>query len=175
MAYCGIDGVSWVPSLPRAECTGSGSCPAYSFSPTFAPSNEVHLSNISCLHIWGDDLDGNGNIDIIAATHAGLYWWANGPQGGTFSSARQLLPETIHSVQTADVDQDGLVDIIASVSGYKGITLLRQLRPTAPGLLRFAPPVVVLNGHAVSHVRVGKGTVPTLRSVDGSLYLVCAS
>jgi len=62
------------------------------------------------------DLDGDGDPDVLAASSsAWIYAWENnGPPWWPYNWVYHLLiEETAHSVHPADVDGDGIVDIVA--------------------------------------------------------------
>ncbi len=85
------------------------------------------------------DLDGDGNLDIVAAGKAtgtgeagyGLFWFKGDGKGGW-----RLVPESglpsgglsiVHSITLADVDHDGSPEIIALSGGNNGsITIWKR-------------------------------------------------
>ena len=84
------------------------------------------------------DLDGDGNLDIVAAGNVtgragddGLFWfrgdgkgrWQLVPQSGLPSSGLSL----IHSITLADLDHDGFPEIIVLSGGNHGrITIWKR-------------------------------------------------
>ncbi len=61
------------------------------------------------------DIDGDGRVDIVASdtTSGGLYWFANlGPRGWTRHPIDGLDMRTAHYGALADVDGDGVADLV---------------------------------------------------------------
>jgi hypothetical protein len=67
--------------------------------------------------VFTEDLDGDGDADIIAASNDGLTWWENIREGGEFAwTRRDLAPDfsSARAVWTEDLDGDFHADIIAA-------------------------------------------------------------
>jgi len=88
------------------------------------------------------DLDGDGNLDIVAAGNIagdvpnwwGLFWFKGDGKGGWLLVEDSGLPSTglsvVHSITLADVDHDGLPEIIALSGGNNGaITMWKRRYP----------------------------------------------
>ena len=68
--------------------------------------------------VWAEDLDGDGDIDVLAAEDYGnnLAWYEN-DGSGTFSEMKDLgYVDDCHTVSTADIDGDGDMDILSASS-----------------------------------------------------------
>lgn len=78
------------------------------------------------------DLNGDGNLDLILAigpngccTNAGFIYWYKGNGSGAFVAAQSYgrgavvhaAAEYVNQVVTADIDQDGDIDVVSSHSG----------------------------------------------------------
>ncbi len=61
----------------------------------------------------GADINKDGRIDIVTASHDGVKWWRNGG-AGSFSSGNIGSLEGCWSVHAADVDGDGDVDVMGA-------------------------------------------------------------
>jgi len=85
------------------------------------------------------DLDGDGNLDIVAAGSItgdvrdghGLFWFRGDGKGGWHLVPESGLPSRglsiVHSITLADVDHDGLPEIIALSGGKNGaITMWKR-------------------------------------------------
>jgi hypothetical protein len=84
------------------------------------------------------DLDGDGNLDIVAAGNVtgapgddGLFWFRGDGKGGWRLVPESGLPSrglsVVHSITLADVDHDGFSEIIALSGGNKGsITIWKR-------------------------------------------------
>jgi hypothetical protein len=69
------------------------------------------------------DIDGDGNLDIVAASHGAGLVSLFGDGKGTFRVVRSGLPKRDYSAQAialADADGDGKLDIIASADSVAG-------------------------------------------------------
>jgi hypothetical protein len=84
------------------------------------------------------DLDGDGNLDIVAAGNVsgvagddGLFWFRGEAKGGWRLIPQSGLPSrgmsVVHSITLADVDHDGFLEIIALSGGLNGsITIWKR-------------------------------------------------
>ncbi len=60
------------------------------------------------------DIDGDGNIDILAGGSTGLQWYQNINGKGSFSGQKELSDSAwISTIATADLDNDGDLDVLA--------------------------------------------------------------
>ncbi len=88
------------------------------------------------------DLDGDGNLDIVAAGNItgnvrdgyGLFWFRGDGKGGWSLVPESGLPSkglsAVHSIRLADVDHDGFLEIIALCGGNHGaITIWKRQQP----------------------------------------------
>lgn len=109
----------------------------YSNRTSFTPVSEVNwlendgnqnftkhniLSNISCFKLLAEDLDQDGDLDIVTLGHDENYlnWLDNdGSQNFSLTNIKTLeILGSIHqSLSTGDIDQDGDLDIIAGNPG----------------------------------------------------------
>ncbi|MHC4500562.1 MAG: FG-GAP repeat domain-containing protein [Planctomycetota bacterium] len=81
------------------------------------------------LLVFGADIDGDRDIDVVGATHlgGGIYWWENSSGRGTDWVKHVVDSNTdkdycrTHCLRLADMDWDGDVDIVASAGRESGI------------------------------------------------------
>ena len=87
-------------------------------------------------HLSAHDKDGDGDSDLIVSEGDYLKWYLN-DGSGTFSPG-PIIGDTgrCQSVRLADMDGDGVVDILAH-SVDRGILLLRGVPPTSPVISAF--------------------------------------
>ena len=94
-------------------------------SPPSFQENLIESGNerVNCVH--ADDLDGDGDMDVLASvggTIDDIVWWENdGSQHFTRHTIKDLF-DNANSVYTADVDGDGDVDVLGSAGVDDEIT-----------------------------------------------------
>ena len=72
------------------------------------------------VNVSPDDLDGDGDIDLLTGLGLGFGWYENdGSQGFTFQQIATGV-SGIRAATTADLDADGDLDIVASISQFYG-------------------------------------------------------
>lgn len=110
------------------------------------------------------DLDGDGNLDIIASTNGGTVGVRYGNGDGTFRASSTITTGGARYVQVGDVDGDGRMDIIHGNSA--GFTVTRQ---TSTGVFASAVTYTSSNSGVFNNGRSG-----TLQDIngDGRLDLV---
>jgi len=85
----------------------------------FGPQRVVESGNGGVEDIALDDLDGDGDVDIVAAVVQGynsewVVWYENVDGISTFSSRQYIASATseLYAVETADIDLDGKKDVV---------------------------------------------------------------
>jgi hypothetical protein len=90
--------------------------------------NEVYTGNYyRDLSITTEDIDGDGDKDVIIGYHYGskIFWYENIDGKGAFS-AHRVLPDSMGrtiALVASDFDNDNDIDIFAVSSGYNFVTL----------------------------------------------------
>ena len=94
----------------------------------FGPKITIYSASSACYSVTVDDIDSDGDIDIVCGTNdflnptnSGIFWFANNGLG-VFSTANTVSTSfgSVYAVETADFNGDGHIDIVAaSFSGGK--------------------------------------------------------
>lgn len=147
--------------------------------------------------IIGADFDVDGKVDLLATSWTGIGIFKNTSAPGkidssSYSSAIQYLPwNRVNNIEVADVDGDGLVDLIGNDYSYLNIAILRNASERG-SLIKssFSPQItlsgiahnihsadmdgdgkvdiITLNGNEVLFFRNNPKEVPVLEVTDGS-------
>ncbi|MCB0453683.1 MAG: VCBS repeat-containing protein, partial [Aequorivita sp.] len=136
---------------------------------TFGPQRILTNSALSTRDVYAADLDGDGDMDVIAASTADdrVIWFENLDGLGNFGPEKIINNDAngVIAVRAADLDGDGDKDVIAAIFGDGKISWYENL----DGLGNFSPEKVVSN------------LTPTVRLVqcadidmDGDLDIVAA-
>jgi hypothetical protein len=114
--------VGAVPSLPTVVEVRFGATGG-----TFQAPVQLTTPTPATLVATGE-LDGDANVDIIAATTTALHWFRNNGNG-TFQAAQQLatLVGGASSVAVADVNNDGRRDLLVLNGSFSTVTPLINL------------------------------------------------
>lgn len=121
-------------------------------------------------HIHADDLDGDGDMDIVVAVEYDntIRWYENlggSPPAFRMHFVSQSAP-AVHAVYTGDADQDGDSDIFAAIEGSNTIAWYENLGGSPP---TFAEHVIV-NNTLIAH-----GIYAADIDGDGDLDVLSAS
>lgn len=121
-------------------------------------------------HIHADDMDGDGDLDLVTASELdnAIRWYEN--QGGaplTFAShlVTNRTP-AVHAVYTGDADQDGDADIFAAIEGNNTFAWYEN---NGASPVEFTPHVIV------SNAQVAHGVYAADLDKDGDLDVLAAS
>lgn len=114
--------IAWRPNL------GSG---GFGQERMLVPQSSLNVNDLQLV-----DLNQDGNLDVVALSGAGTFWFA-GLGAGTFASAAQLDPDPVSDVFVADAGEDGDLDLFLQPFNQP----IRWLENT--GGTQFSAPVVL--------------------------------
>ena len=121
-------------------------------------------------HVHADDLDGDGDIDVVVAVEYDntIRWYEN--LGGSPPQFQMHLvtnnAPAVHAVYTGDADQDGDVDIFAAIEGSNTVAWYENVGGTPPTFLEH----IVVTNTLVAH-----GIYAADIDGDGDLDIISAS
>ncbi|MDR9826317.1 CRTAC1 family protein [Vibrio sp. FNV 38] len=142
--------------------------------PLFTNNNAAIPFDTNSRRKWDNpiiaDLDQNGRMDIIVtehAYHAQIYW----NNGDHFSEPQTLITRDTHGIAVADVDHDGLVDVIVSQGGGGG------LKPRLPVHIKIHKDRTVENLGEYAHFERSRGRAVKLMdsNQNGRLDMVTSA
>jgi hypothetical protein len=122
------------------------------------------------LHIHADDVDDDGDQDMITALELdnSIRWYEN--QGGSpphfFMRFVARNTPAVHAVYSGDADQDGDVDLFAAIEGTNSITWYENTGTQPPEFIEH----VIVNNTVVAH-----GVYAADLDGDGDLDVLSAS
>lgn len=111
----------------------------------------IAKDGIGVQHVHADDLDGDGDLDVISASELdnSIHWYEN--QGGTPPTfASRLVTNrapAVHAVYTGDADLDGDPDIFAAIEGNNTVAWYENNGAAPLGFTQH----VIVNNHLVAH------------------------
>ena len=85
---------------------------------SFGPQRVITESATWATSVFGGDLDGDGDIDVISASWQGVHiaWYENTNGQGSFGLQQEIATSArgVRSVFSADIDGDGDLDILSA-------------------------------------------------------------
>ena len=79
--------------------------------------NTVDSAFTSPLSVWADDIDGDGDTDVLCGGGS-ISWWENSDGSGTFWVEHQVAAISWAKITTTDIDGDGDADILVSEDDF---------------------------------------------------------
>lgn len=121
-------------------------------------------------HIHADDLDGDGDLDIVVAVEYDntIRWYENlggSPPAFRMHFVSQAAP-AVHAVYSGDADQDGDIDIFAAIEGSNSIAWYENVGGSPPTFVEH----IIVNNTLVAH-----GVYAADVDGDGDLDVLSAS
>jgi len=144
---------------------------------SFGPQQIISNSALSARDVFAADLDGDGDMDVIAAAPAGnaeVIWFKNLNGLGTFSEKIVITNTAIGvgSVYAADIDGDGDMDVLAGETIDNEVTWFEN----TDGLGAFGPEQIINNNaefvrdiHAADLDNDGDIDVLSASSIDNKI------
>jgi len=137
-------GVSW-RAIPGQVCLESVPL-------QIAQAHPITVESLGAIKVVADDLDDDGDTDVISASYYGDRVTIHWNLGGGSSWQDQVLDETFRhpvGLTTADVDGDGLTDVLATATELNEVTWWRQLGGSPTAWERHSLPSPYPAGHDV--------------------------
>ena len=107
------------------------------------------------------DIDGDGDIDAVRVSGASLTVVTNDGSCRFTEGATYSLPSTVQDIELADIDGDGIADLVVGVSGVgTGLVVLH-----GAGGATFSPPTIVPVSGAVVGLAIGDANGDSLPDV----------
>jgi hypothetical protein len=137
--------------------------------PTFV-ERAIDTNAPGAQHIHADDLDGDGDIDILAAAELSnsIYWYEN--QGGSPPTfVRHTVTANapaVHAIYTGDADRDGDIDIFAAIEASNTIAWFENLGGRPPTFVEHT---------IVTNAQIAHGVYAADVDGDGDLDVLSAS
>ncbi len=85
----------------------------------FSLQKIVSIPNPKTIPIYGADLDGDIDIDILSSINNRIVWFQN-DGSGDFSSEKTICSTKAGSIHAGDLDADGDIDVLANVGSTWG-------------------------------------------------------
>lgn len=119
--------------------------------------------------IWADDVDADGDVDVLAASNAGVAWYENVDDPFTSFRTRSLFGRTLGHVDVvclpADFDGDGDLDVLGATHSSDHLMWFENPAPYPP-----------FPKHVIATTGVGGGVVASADiDGDGDIDLVSAA
>ena len=137
---------------------------------SFGPQQVLTNGALSTRDVYAEDLDGDGDMDVIAASTADdrVIWFENLDGLGNFGPLKVINSNAngVISIRAADIDGDGDKDVIAAIFGDGKISWYENM----DGLGNFSPEKIVTS------LSLGVRIIQTADiDKDGDLDIVYAS
>lgn len=110
---------------------------------TFGPQQIINDSVEYAFYVHASDIDGDGDIDVLGASHteAEIGWYENINGAGTFGDQQLITFDTGRkvSVFASDIDGDGDLDVLAASRGTHKVSWHENM----DGAGNFSNPIVI--------------------------------
>ena len=114
-----LDGDGDIEALSASQLDGKVAWYANTGAGVFGPQQIISSNGHAPVHIHAADLDGDGDLDVICALRDAdrVAWYQQlGVNSGTFGPEQAIsnMADNIHGVFAADINGDGLMDVLSA-------------------------------------------------------------